>query len=721
MDKAEAKKRIEKLIKEIEYHRYLYHVLDKPEISDGANDSLKNELEKLERQFPEFVTSDSPTQRVGGEPLGKFEKVKHQTAMTSLFDAFSNQEMKEWENRLIKILFSTSPQPSPYKREGGKEKRGVFDYYCELKMDGLAMSLIYKKSSFVQGATRGDGQTGENVTQNLKTIESIPLSLRVPSYKELVEIGLDKKIVTEIIRAVEMGKIEARGEAIMSSRVFTELNKKYKKQNKSLLANPRNAAAGSIRQLDSKITAERKLDFYVYALIVRDSNGEEIKFNQHKQEHLLAKLLGFKTLSQNKYVKNLDEAIKFHDYWEKSREKVPFECDGVVVVVNDLSLWPKLGVIGKGPRYMMAFKFAAEQATTKLEDVVWQVGRTGILTPTAILLPVRVGGVVVSRATLHNMDEIKRLKIKIGDTVILERAGDVIPKIVETLANLRDGSEQEITIPKQCPMCGGRAEKILGEVAYRCTNKECYAVNLRRLVHWASRNTMDIEGLGPRIIEQLIKEKLVRDVSDFYKLEVGDLKPLERFADKSAENLIAAIAGKKEADLARFIFGLGIRHVGEENALLLAKQFKTTNYKLQIKELIKYFQKLSIEKLEKLPDIGPIVAKSIYDWFHNDKNLRLLQELEKVGIILKISQTSHQSEELNGKTFVLTGTLNGLTREEAKVKIRELGGNISSAVSKKIDYVVVGKEPGSKHDKAVKLGVKTMNEEEFLKFITRNT
>ena len=709
MNKTDAKKRINKLRKEIEHHRYLYHVLDKPEISDGANDSLKNELEKLERQFPEFITSDSPTQRVGGKPLDKFKKIRHRAPMTSLFDAFSNQEMEDWENRLIKILY---PHSLPLTK--GEKKREGFDYYCELKMDGLAMSLIYKQGNFIQGATRGDGQTGENVTQNLKTIESIPLSLRIPSQQDLAELGFDEQNVIDIIKAVESGEVEARGEAIMPNQVFKELNKKYKKQGKPPLANPRNGAAGSIRQLDSRVTAERKLDFHVYALIIRDNLNREIKFNQHKQEHFLAKLLGFKILNQNKYVNNLAGAIEFHDYWEKNREKVPFECDGVVIVINDLSLWSKLGIIGKGPRYMMAFKFAAEQATTKLEDVVWQVGRTGILTPTAILSPVKVGGVVVGRATLHTMDEIRRLEIKIGDTVILERAGDVIPKITETLINLRDGSEKEITIPKRCPICGSQAEKILGEVAYRCTNKECYAVNLRRLIHWASKNAMDIPGLGPKIIEQLVKEKLVRDVSDFYKLKIGDLKPLERFADKSAENLIEAIVSKKEIELARFIFGLGIRHVGEESALFLAKQFKN---KVKIKELISHFKKLRLEDLEELPDIGPIVAKSISDWFNNAKNLTLLEELEKVGLILNITEIAQSNRALNGKKFVLTGSLSGLTREEAKAKIRELGGDISSVVSQKTDYVVVGEDPGSKLSQAQKLGVDIINERDFLNLV----
>jgi DNA ligase (NAD+) len=399
------------------------------------------------------------------------------------------------------------------------------------------------------------------------------------------------------------------------------------------------------------------------------------------------------------------------------------EVDGIVVKVNNLSLWDELGIVGKGPRYMMAYKFPAEQVTTKLNDLIWQVGRTGTLTPTAILEPVRVGGVKVSRATLHNMDEIERLGIKIGDTIIIERAGDVIPKVIQVLPKLRTGHEKKISVPDKCPMCGGKVEKIKGEVAYRCVNMDCYAVNLRRLSHWTSKGGVDIEGLGPKIIEQLMKEGLVRDVSDFYKLTEGDLKPLERFAEKSAENLIKAIQAKKEIDLARFIYALGIRHVGEESALLLAKQFSIFNFqfsnKLQVSipKIIKYYQSLDMDDLQKIQDIGPKVAKSIHSWFNNKKDLELLQKLEDNGITLKLAKISENNQKLSGKTFVLTGSLEGLTREQAKVMIRELGGSISSSVSKKTDYVLAGSDPGSKYDKAKELGVEILSEEEFLKLV----
>ena len=698
MNKEQANKRIKKLKKEISHYRYLYHVLDRTEISDAALDSLKNELAKLEQQFPELITADSPTQRVGGKPLDKFNKVRHSTPMMSLFDAFSQDDIRDWEKRMDRIL------PSQ-----------IFDYYCELKLDGLAVALVYEKGKFILGATRGDGQTGENVTQNLKTIEAIPLVLREPSESELTKIGLNTRQRKKLRQILGGGKIEVRGEAIMTKKVFADLNKKYKKQGKQLLANSRNAAAGSIRRLDSKLTAERKLDGYIYALTT------DLNLERHKQELELAKLLGFKVLKHNKYCKNIEKVFKFHDQWEKNREKLLFNCDGIVVKVNKLALWPHLGTVGKGPRYMMAYKFAAEQATTKLKDVVWQIGRTGTLTPTAMLEPVRVCGVTISRATLHNMDEIKRLGLKIGDTVIIERAGDVIPKIIQVLFKLREGKEKGIHIPSHCPICNGKVEKVSGEVAYRCVNKNCYAVNLRCLTHWASKGALDVEGLGPKIIEQLIKVGLVRDISDFYKLTVGDLKPLERFADKSAENLVKAIAAKKEIDLARFIYGLGIRHIGEESAILLSKKLEVRSKK--ISDLIDEFQKMTAEDLEEIEDVGPIVAKSIYDWFRDARNLKLLNRLERNGAMIRKQpacadrKAESRKQILSDKTFVLTGVLSGLTREEAKVRIRVLGGNVSSSVSKKTDYVVVGADPGSKYDKAKRLGVKVIDEEEFLKML----
>lgn len=685
MSKEEAKKRIDKLKQEINHHRYLYHVLDKEEISDAALDSLKNELYKLEMQYPELITPDSPTQRVGGKPLDKFEKVKHSQPMISLFDAFSEQDMLDWEKRNQKLIPGET-----------------MDYFCELKLDGLAMALIYKKGSFMVGATRGDGKIGENVTQNLKTIESIPLELRQPTDDELQKIGLNEVQTKKIKEAIAGGEIEIRGEAIMNFKTLAKLNEKYKREGKPLLANPRNGAAGSIRQLDSKLTAERNLDFYAYGLIT------DFGFEKHSDTFALLKLLGFKVLKENKYCQDINEVIKFHHDRELQRDKLPFQIDGIVVKVNELKLWEKLGTVGKGPRFMMAYKFSAEQVTTKIKEVVWQVGRTGILTPTAVLDPVPVGGVIVSHATLHNMDEIKRLGLKIGDTVVLERAGDVIPKVIKVLPNLRAGSEKEIKVPTKCPMCDSEVIKMPGEVAYRCANKNCYAVNLRCLTHWAGKGAIDIDGLGPKIIEQLVKEGLVNDISDFYTLTEGDLKPLERFADKSAKNLIESLNSRKEIELAKFIYGLGIRHVGEETAIVLANYFSN----------IENIKKASLEELDSLPDFGGVMAKSVWEWFKDKHNQNLLDKLKKNGI--KIKEVKKQSKidlPFFGKNVVLTGTLDRLTRDEAKAKIRELGGKFVSAVSKKIDFVVVGSEPGSKYDKALELGVRILNEDEFLKMI----
>jgi len=547
MNKQEAKKRIEKLRREINHHRYLYHVLDKIEISDAALDSLKNELEKLEQQYPDLITSDSPTQRVGGKALEKFRKVEHFLPMVSLHDAFSEEEMRDWEERIQKLV--------PGKK---------LDYYAELKMDGLAVSLIYENGIFVRGATRGDGKIGEDVTNNLKTIEAIPLKLELKTISN---------------KPLAISRIEVRGEVIMTKKVFEELNKKYKKEGKPLLANPRNAAAGSVRQLNPEITAERKLDCYIYGLA--SDSGQKT----HEQEHLIAKNLGFKTIKFNKYCRNLGEVVEFHNYWVKHKENLPYYCDGVVVTVNNLFLHEKLGVVGKGPRYIMAYKFAGEEATTIVEDIVVQVGRTGALTPVAHLKPVPVGGVTISRATLHNENEIERLGLKIGDTVIVRRAGEVIPDIVKVLPKLRTGKEKSFHMPKKCPICESDVErreisdKKGVSAAYYCVNKNCFAQNRRRLAHFASKGAMDIVGLGPKIIDLLIKEGLASSPADFYELKEGDLVPLERFAEKSAANLIEAIDKSKKISLAKFIYALGILHVGEETADLLAKEFIKNNFK----------------------------------------------------------------------------------------------------------------------------------------------
>lgn len=695
MDKIAAKKRLDKLKKEINHHRYQYHVLDKLDISDAAFDSLKNELEELELKYPDLVTPDSPTQRVGGEALDKFNKVKHSSPMLSLNDAFGEEEIRAWAERVQKLA-----------------PRAEFDYFCELKLDGLAVSLIYENGVLARGATRGDGQIGEEITQNLKTIEAIPLTLRSPEESELKKIGLKGESIKAIEGAIRSGIIEIRGEAIMTKAVFEKLNRKYQKEGKPLLANSRNGAAGSLRQLDAKITAERQLNFFAYALV--SDLGQE----RHEQEHLIMRVLGFPSFNEDdqknyaKFCQNLEEVIAFHEYWVDRREKLPFGCDGVVVVIDDNALRSKLGVVGKAPRWMQAYKFSGEEATTIVEDIIVQVGRTGILTPVAVLRPVNVGGVVVSRATLHNEDEIRRLDIKIGDTVIVQRAGDVIPDIINVLPKLRTGKEKEFQMPRTCPMCGGKVQQrtiASGQeksVGHFCANKDCFAVNRRRLGHFVSRGAMDIEGLGPKIIDQLMKEGLVRDAADIYDLTEGDLVALERFADKSAKNLIESINRSRQVPLARFINALGILHVGEETAIDLAKNF----------ESLEKIERASEEDLAKLADIGPVVAKSIKEWFASSKNKKLLARLQKA---VKIEKTVSVKVKQNfkGLTVVLTGELAGLSRDQAKEAIRERGGDIASSVSAKTSLVVAGESPGSKYDKAKELGIKIIREEEFLKML----
>lgn len=704
MNKKEAEKRIERLKSEINHHRYLYHVLDKQEISDSALDSLKKELADLERRYPDLITSDSPTQRVGGKPLDKFNKFEHKSRMYSLFDAFSEKDMREWEERNRKIL-----------KDAGDDRD--VEYYCELKLDGIAMSLKYEKGVFVVGATRGDGFTGEDVTNNIKTIESIPLSLRIPKSKELEDIGYSKKEAADMISYLENDRILIRGEIMITKDSFARLNEKYKKEGKKALANPRNAAAGSVRQLDPKTAAERDLRFFGYEIVAPFS------LDKQEQKGCLLKLLGFKTLKENKKCSGLKDVFDFYKKVSETRKNLPFEIDGIVVKVNDLDMWDKLGIVGKGPRYMMAYKFPATQKTSKVKKVEWQVGRTGVLTPIAVLKPVRVEGVVVSRATLHNMDEINRLDLKEGDTVIVERAGDVIPKIIKVLPGLRDGREKDIEIPSRCPMCGGKTEKVEGEVAYKCSSRDCYAVKLKKLIHFASKKAVDIDGMGEKIIEKLSEAGLLNDISDFYALEAGDLEPLERFAERSSANLIKAVNEKKTIDLSRFIFALGIHYVGEETAITLAKNMlaRSKKKKLRIGEMIDHFSHLSLEDIRDMKDIGPIAAESIKKWWQDDKNIKTLKKLEARGVSLRADprlETNGGDDHLKGKKIVLTGSLEKLTREEAKDKIRKAGGGVSGSVSKNTDLLVAGAEPGSKYHKAQELGVRIIDEEGFLKMLS---
>tara|TARA_Y100000310_G_scaffold85265_2_gene82127 strand:+ start:14557 stop:16560 length:2004 start_codon:yes stop_codon:yes gene_type:complete len=666
MKKEEVRQRIKKLKKVIFHHRYLYHVLDRQEISDAALDSLKQELYKLEEQYPEFITPDSPSQRVGGKPLEQFQKVKQKTPMLSIDDLFSEKELKDWQNYLKRL----EPDLS-------------FEYFLEYKMDGFAVSLVYSNGILKVGATRGDGKIGEDVTQNLKTIESIPLRLNPKN-----------SLVKEKIK----GMIEVRGEVYMDKKDFDKFNQERVKKNLAPYANPRNLAAGSIRQLDSKLASSRPLKFSAYDIIT------DLGQRKHSQEHQILPDLGFKT-DPGEICHSLKEIV---DFWRKSakkRKSLPFQIDGVVISVNHNLTFKKLGVAGKSPRGIRAFKFIPKQATTKVLDIKVQIGRTGVITPIAQLEPVKVGGVTISRATLHNEDEIKRLGVKIGDTIIIERAGDVIPAVFKVLKDLRTGKEKEFKMPKKCSVCDTTLLRPKGEVAWRCPNLNCQAQRKESLYHFVSKKAFDIKGLGPKIIDKLMDENLISQASDLFELEEGDLIPLERFAEKSAKNSVSAIRESRKISLSRFIYALGIRHVGEETAIDLAQYFSS----------LKNLNKASKETLEALPDIGPEVSKSIYKWFQEKRNQELIDALLKAGV--EILPSKRFSRKLIKKTFVITGTLKSLTRSEAQKKIRLLGGSPLTSLSLKTNYLVVGENPGSKLQKAKKLGVKIIDEKEFLRII----
>ena len=684
MNKQEAKECIAKLRKEINHHRYLYHVLDRQEISDAALDSLKKKLVLLEEEFPELITAHSPTQRVGGNPLPGFKKVRHTSRMLSLNDAFSEEEMRDWETRIKKIL--------------GQEK--AIDYFAELKVDGFAISLIYENGILHTGSTRGDGVIGEDITENLKTIASLPLELSHPlkmqKEKEVAEILAKyprvKKAVSNIPHTFEV-----RGEVYMTKKTFEEINRAQKKQGLPEFANPRNIAAGSVRQLDPKVAAARKLEFLAYDITT--NLGQKT----HEEEHAIAHLFGLKTMRMAEYCKDIDEVLKFWSKVEKTRKELPFLIDGIVVQVNSGELFEKIGVVGKAPRGAVAFKFPAEEATTVVEDIVIQIGRTGILTPIAVFKPVSVSGVTVSRATLHNMDEIKRLDVRRGDTVIIQRAGDVIPDIVRVIRGLRPSRSAPFRMPQK--FCGQKVIRKKGEVAHRILHPEqCDLAIRERVHHFVSKHAFDIQGLGPKIIDRLLDEGLIRDPADFFSLKEGDIRPLERFAEKSAENLIRAIQSKKEIELSRFIYALGILHVGEETAIDLTRHFGT----------LEKIKKAQYEELKNIPIIGEKVAKSIHEWFRNAQNNAFIKKLLRGGVIPKYYKLRVTSYKLNGLIFVLTGELESMTRDEARAAIREQGGEVSESVSKKTDYVVAGSHSGSKFEKAKELGVKIIDEKKFL-------
>ena len=670
MDKIEVEKRIKKLRSEIARLREAYHVENTPDITDDMYDSLSRELKNLLDKYPEFKNENSLENRVAGRPLDKFKKVRHEMKMFSIANVFSSDELFAWEKRNLKLL----------------SKDTKLDYFCELKLDGLAISLIYEDGKFVRGVTRGDGEVGEDITENLKMVGSIPLILKKPYPIRL----------------------EVRGEAIMKKNVLVKINKQNIQEGKMLFANSRNAAAGSLRQLDPKIVKERRLDFFAYEIMQIEKGDWEKYLTKHSLKHELLNRLGFLVEDDSKKIKDIKSIMNFIEEVLNFRDKLSFGIDGVVINIDDTKIFENLGVVGKDPRGVIAYKFPAERATTIIKDIKINVGRTGVLTPLAIFNPTSVAGSVVSKATLHNMDQIERLGIKIGDTVVIEKAGDVIPKVIVVLDKMRTGKEKKFKMPTECPVCGGNIEKKTSDkkesVAFYCSNKKCPAKNERFLEHFVS--VFEIYELGPKILKRFKDEGLISDAGDIFKLEKEDIAPLERFGEKSAENIVKEIEMKKKIPLSRFLWALGILHVGEETARDLASNFGT----------LERFEKITIEDLNEIENIGPAVSHSVYEYFHDKNNLMFIEKLKKNGVVIEKVE-KQKAGKFSGFVFVLTGTLSTMSRELAKEKIINLGGKISGSVSAKTSYVLVGEDPGSKFTEAKKLGVKIIDEAEFLKMI----
>ncbi|MFA7216405.1 MAG: NAD-dependent DNA ligase LigA [Candidatus Paceibacterota bacterium] len=660
--------RLEKLKKTIEHYRYMYHVEDKSLISDEALDSLKHELSQIEKQYPELLTLDSPSQRVSGEPLKAFKKITHKIPQWSFNDAFTEEDIKDFDERVRKLLI----------KEFGPKTSAT--YTCELKIDGLKVVLEYIQGVLISAATRGDGKVGEDVTENIKTIESIPLSL-------------PKKI-----------NVIVEGEIWISKKQFELLNKQRKDNGEELYANPRNVAAGTIRQLDPRIVAKRKLDSFIYDI----AEMQGVSPQSQVDELNLLKELGFKVNPHMKVCRNIDEIISFWKEWQHKNTKQTYQIDGIVIKVSEKKYQDFLGYTGKAPRFAIAFKFPAEQVTTVVEDILFQVGRTGVITPVAQLRPVSVAGSTVARATLHNEDEIKRLDIRIGDTVILQKAGDVIPDIVSVLKEMRTGKEKVFVWPNSITACGGdgKIERISGQAAWRCVNKNSFEQQKRKFHHFVSKKALNIVKLGPKIIDVLLIENLITEYADIFRLKKGDLLLLPRFAEKSVDNLITSIDEAKKTTLPRFLVGISIPQVGEETAYDLAVHFKD----------LENIQNASFEVLEKIEGIGPIVGKSIVEFFSSKDNKKIISNLLKY-VKIETFVVSNKNLKLSGKTFVLTGTLKSMSRDEAKEKIKSFGGKTSESVSKETDFLVAGENGGSKYKKAEELGVPILSESEFLKIL----
>lgn len=666
MDMKQAEKRIKELQEVLTQYGYEYYVLDKPTISDHEYDQLLRELISLENQFPQFITPDSPTQRVGGAVLEGFKKVEHRVPMLSLSNAFNEQDLRDFDRRVRQAL--------------GED----YEYVCELKIDGLAISLRYENGKFVQGATRGDGTVGEDITVNLRTVKSIPLKL--------------KENVT----------IEVRGECFMPKKSFVELNRQREAKGEELFANPRNAAAGSLRQLDPKIAASRNLDVFLYSI------GENHVSHIEKHSEFLDYLdqIGLKTNKERKVCPTLDDVLKYVEEWESKRPELPYEIDGIVIKVDRFDQQKKLGYTVKSPRWAIAYKFPAEEVETKLIDVELSVGRTGVVTPTAILEPVRVAGTTVQRASLHNEDLIKEKDIRVGDFVIIKKAGDIIPEVVRPLPEKRTGEEQPFAMPEQCPECGSELVRLDEEVALRCINPKCPAQIREGLIHFVSRNAMNIDGLGEKVITQLFDKNLVSNVADLYKLKYDQLIALERMGDKSVNNLLSAIEASKDNSLERLLFGLGIRHVGAKAARILAEHYEHIDRLMAATE----------EELQSINEIGEKMANSIVTYFQLPEVKELITELKNLGVNVtykgpKVSRSEQIESAVAGKTIVLTGKLERYSRSEAKEKLEQLGAKVTGSVSKNTDVVIAGTDAGSKLKKAQDLGIEVWNEEQLVEVL----
>jgi DNA ligase (NAD+) len=665
---ANVKKEIEELREKLRYHEYRYYVLDDPEISDAAYDRMMNRLKELEAAHPELMTPDSPTVRVGGAPREGFTKVRHARPMLSLDNAFSYDALRDWDRRV--------------RETSGQEK---IEYVAEHKFDGLSISLQYVDGVFARGVTRGDGTTGEDVTPNVKTIRSIPLRVDAATLKK-VKLPSD---------------FEVRGEVMMTKKAFEALNREQERIGGKIFVNARNSAAGAVRMLDPSITAARRLDFFAYYVLV----DGKVPFAKHSESLQALKQLRFRASDDWKLCVGIQAVIGYCEDWDAKREKLAYEIDGVVIKVNSIAIQNELGYTSRAPRWAIAYKYPARQETTVVNDIIVQVGRTGTLTPVAVLEPVQVGGVTVSRSTLHNMDEIERLGLQIGDTVLIERAGEVIPHVLKVV---KEGKNRRpFRMPKHCPECGSTIHHVEGEVAYRCVNAACPAKRKESILHFAGRHAMNIDGLGEKIVDQLVDKGLVKDVADLYSLKLEDLAALERMAEKSAQNLLDEIEASKKNSLARLIYALGIQFVGERTAQLLAEHFSSLEELAEAKE----------EELEEVPEVGPKVAASIVEFFSEPANRQLIKKLRKTGVHPTAEKRVVKSQKLAGKSFVFTGGLANRSREEAGELVIQNGGKVSGSVSKKTDYVVVGSDPGSKYEKAKELGVTILTEAEFEKLL----